>query len=190
MLEDNTYDFSNIKFGIVVSPELPGYSEKLANGNIEEQKEILNKLLESNETHIIDYKEFDGLDIDEILKTGSQVQAEKTIIFIAYNGFEINCNSNETKKYFGEINSFFIQYDGTPKGSSLSSILAHEFAWQFFSGGYNFSETYRKRLLCFFQRYIYGTHEEAIKGLNNSIKSFKNSAWRYRSIFQQKKHKE
>ena len=183
MLED-TYDYSNIKFGIVVSPKLPGYSEKLATGNIEEQKEILNKLLESNETHIIDYKEFDGLNIDEILKTGSQMQAEKTIILIAYNGFEINCNSGGTKKYFGEINPFFIQYDGTPKSIDLTSLLSSEFSWQL-SKRHDFGSTYTKRLRCFLQRYVYGTHEKASKELNNSIKSFENGGY-YRSIFQQK----
>lgn len=151
MLE-NSYDVPGIKFGILLSPDLHSNGRILKNSNnVRFVCEIMDEIISSKKTAIIDFSNLDGLTIGEVAEMSRENQAKDCIVFVVYS----NMKEGEKVIYNHIYTYLFIDVN-----QKLCNIPIDKAIENHYMTNYSEQDDETKRIInCFLQRYKYETKE-------------------------------
>ncbi len=168
MLE-NSYDATGIKFGIIISSELPEYSDLINSNDIDLVTQTLEKVISNCEkVRFIDFSQIDGLKVKEVLELTSGFQFKDAFIFTAYNNFK----HSAIDLGYGQINGRnyirkTILFDNCERYKEMTIDKKIE---EYIIENYDNSDEDEKRWMrCFLQRYRYGTQEKTNEFIKQKI---------------------
>ena len=164
MLE-NSYDLSGIKFAIIMSCNFPKYSKVLAGADMDASFGVIQKAVEYSNADFVDFENFDGLTIGEILKMGKDMQAKSTIVFASYSGFKTN-HQLPNMLSLDNLSIEYIQCTDENKDRPIDEVIAEKYFSQYDET--KFPKKCRK-IKCFLQRYKYGTKERTDEVLKEKV---------------------
>lgn len=164
MLE-NSYDAKGIKFAIFMSCKLPKYSKVFAGDNTDACFEIMQKLVAHFCADFVDFDNFDGLTVGEIQQMGKLLQAQSTIIFVSYTGFETN-HIMQNMLSLGNVHIDYIQCTDENKNKPIDEVIVEEYLSKYDE---NNSPKKNRYIKCFLQRYRYGTKERTDEVLKEKV---------------------
>ena len=153
MLE-NSYDVPGIKFGILLSPDLNSNGRILKNSNnVRFVCEIMDEILSSKSTAIIDFSYVDGLTIGEVAEMNKANQAKDCIVFVVYS----NMKEGEKVRYNYVYTYLFIDVNQKLCNIPIDKAIENHYM----TTNYSEQDEKTKRIInCFLQRYNYGTKEK------------------------------
>jgi len=156
-MPDDTYDIPGLKFGLLISDEFPKIDDSIFKTNPEKSTDVVNKLLDQR-TQIIDFKEIEGLTIDEIL-AHKKFQFKNTVVIVAYTNMVYKAHNGytviDTTLRFSLILDRREQY----KDESIEKIIERTFLEDYS----NASKETKKYMKCFLERYRYVDKKEVEK---------------------------
>ena len=168
MLE-NSYDATGIKFGIIISSELPEYSDLINSNDIDLVTQTLEKVISNCEkVRFIDFSQIDGLKVKEVLELTSGVQLKDAFIFTAYNNFkhsaiDLGYGQSNGRNYIRKT----ILFDKCERYKEMTIDKKIE---EYIIENYDNSDEDEKRWMrCFLQRYRYGTQEKTNEFIKQKI---------------------
>ena len=165
MLKDS-YDAKGIKFAVVVSTKFPKYSEVLDGTDSDAMINVVKETVSNDFANFIDFDNFDGLTIGEVLKIGSHLQAKSTIVFVSYTGFETTRLLPKMVN-LGDVYIDFIRCTDENRNTPIEEFLAQTYL----QNDCEKNEPIKNRnIKCFLQRYIFGTKEITDATINEYIK--------------------
>ena len=96
------------------------------------------------------------------------MQAEKTIIFIVYKGFDIQVSPTVINRYLTGIVPFYIDANDKSLDTPIDQVIAEHFINQLIENK-DLTIYYKNILKCFLQRYKYGTKERTDEILKEKV---------------------
>jgi hypothetical protein len=154
MLE-NSYDASGIKFGIIMSMQFRNFSNEINTSDEKKKKESIKKLLYGRNYQIIDFKEIDGLTLEEVLNLNDR-QLSDTVLFIMYSSIQYETSQNVKLKDISNIEIIPIQKTDKNKDKQIDEVIINDILKDYDSK----DESYKRKVRCFLQRYKYATKEK------------------------------
>lgn len=153
MLE-NSYDVPGIKFGILLSPDLHSNGRILKySNNARFVCEIMDEIISSKKTAIIDFSNLDGLTIGEVAEMSRENQAKDCIVFVVYS----NMKEGEKVIYNYVYDYLFIDVNQKLCNIPIDKAIENHYM----TTNYSEQDEETKRIInCFLQRYNYGTKEK------------------------------
>ena len=162
MLE-NSYDASGIKFGIIMSMQFRNSFNEF-NNDEEKNNASIKKLLYGKNYQIIDFKEIDGLTIEEVLNLNDR-QMPDTILFIMYSSVQYETSQNVKLNDISNVEIIPIQKTDENKDKQIDEVIINDILKKYDSK----DESYKRKVKCFLQRYKYQTKAKTDKIIKEKV---------------------
>ena len=142
---ENSYDVPGLKFGVVVSPVLRNV--KMSEKDSKSRDKLIEEIFQSRHYCVTDFKDVDGLTIDDILRTFPECQTTDTVLFIIYNSLNVDNSDNIKSRAL----SYYLFIGSDDKNISIDKIIEKYFLKNYNQG----NDNWKKMIKCFLQRYNY-----------------------------------
>ena len=156
-MQEKTYDIPGLKFGLLISDKFPKIDDSIFKTDPEKSADVVNRLLNQS-PQIIDFKEIEGLTIDQILDH-KRFQFKNTVIIVAYTNMVYKGNNGytaiETIPRYALILDRKEQYKDEPIDITIERTFLDNYS--------NASKETKKYMRCFLERYRYGDKKEVKK---------------------------